>query len=102
MGAVERTGQAMLGDAIPETWDRMVRLYKACPKDSTTELCEAMLMVRTVTPDAPAQPGAVPPAPDGQVLGSSWPIPKYPLGASEGEERTPSAIAEPFYASAGG
>ncbi len=29
MGAVERTGQAMLGDAIPETWDRMVRLYRA-------------------------------------------------------------------------
>jgi len=26
---VERTGQAMLGDAIPETWDRMVRLYRA-------------------------------------------------------------------------
>lgn len=58
-------GQAMLGDASPETWDRMVRLYKACPKDSTTELCEAVLAVRPIAPDAPAPPGAHPSAPDG-------------------------------------
>ena len=57
-------GQAMLGDANPVLWDRMVRLYNACPKDSTTELCEAVLAVRTIAPDAPAQPVAAPPAPD--------------------------------------
>jgi hypothetical protein len=58
-------GQAMLGDASPETRDRMVRLYKACPKDSTTELCEAVLAVRTIASDAPAPPGVAHPAPDG-------------------------------------
>lgn len=57
-------GQAMLGDANPEMWDRMVRLYRACPRDSTTELCEAVLAVRTIAPDAPAQPGVAQPAPD--------------------------------------
>lgn len=67
-------GQAMLGDASPEMWDRMVRLYNACPRDSTTELCEAVLAVRTIAPDAPAPPA--PPVPDrakgpgfGTVLG---------------------------------
>ena len=58
-------GQALLGDARPETWDRMVRLYNACPRESATELCEAALAVRTIAPDAPAQPGAAPPASDG-------------------------------------
>lgn len=63
-------GQAMLGDANPVLWDRMVRLYNACPRDSATELCEAVLAVRTIAPDAPAppgaaQPGAASPAPDG-------------------------------------
>ena len=56
-------GQAMLGDANPEMWDRMVRLYNACPRDSTTELCEAVLAVRTIAPDAPAPPA--PRVPDG-------------------------------------
>jgi len=65
-------GQAMLGDASPEMWDRMVRLYNACPRDSTTELCEAVLAVRTIAPDAPAQPGTAQPAPDakGPVSGT--------------------------------
>lgn len=62
-------GQAMLGGANPEMWDRMVRLYNACSRDSTTELCEAVLAVRTIVPDAPAppeaaHPGAAQPAPD--------------------------------------
>jgi hypothetical protein len=57
-------GQVMLGDANPDMWDRMVRLYNACPRDSTTELCEAVLAVRTIAPDAPAPPGAAQPAPD--------------------------------------
>ena len=54
----------MLRDANPALWDRMVRLYNACPKDSMTELCEAVLAVRTIAPDAPAQPTAAPPASD--------------------------------------
>ena len=58
-------GQAMLEDASPETWDRMARLYRGCPKESATELCEAALAVRTIVPDAPAHAGASLPAPDG-------------------------------------
>lgn len=43
-------GQAMMQDANSAVWDRMVRLYKTCPQDSTTELCEAAITVRTITP----------------------------------------------------
>lgn len=54
-------GQALLREASPGTWDRMVRLYRACPQGSATELCEAALAVRTIAPGAP-QPGTAPPA----------------------------------------
>jgi len=47
-------GQSLMREADPVTWDKMVRLYKACPQESTTELCEAALTVRTIPP-APAQ-----------------------------------------------
>jgi hypothetical protein len=40
-------GQTMMQDAAPLQWNRMVRLYKACPQDSMTELCEAAMAVRT-------------------------------------------------------
>jgi hypothetical protein len=43
----------MMQDASPAQWDRMVRLYKACPQDSTTELCEATTAVRTISPSRP-------------------------------------------------
>lgn len=36
-------GQTLMREADPVTWDRMVRLYKACPQDKTTELCEATM-----------------------------------------------------------
>jgi hypothetical protein len=52
-------GEAMMQDASPAQWDRMARLYKACPQDSTTELCEAAITVRTITP---GQEGARAPA----------------------------------------
>jgi hypothetical protein len=41
-------GEAMMQDASPAQWERMVRLYKACPQDSTVELCEAATAVRTI------------------------------------------------------
>lgn len=49
-------GQAMLREADPATWDRMVRLYNACPQDSRTELCEAAIAVRTISPSASTTP----------------------------------------------
>jgi hypothetical protein len=52
-------GEAMMQDASPVQWERMARLYKACPQDSTTELCEAAITVRTITP---GQEGARAPA----------------------------------------
>jgi hypothetical protein len=52
-------GEAMMQDASPAQWERMVRLYKACPQDSTTDLCEAAITVRTITP---GQEGAKAPA----------------------------------------
>jgi len=40
-------GHALLRREGPQTWDRMVRLYKACG-DQLTELCEAAIVVRTM------------------------------------------------------
>lgn len=45
-----RAGETLMQEAAPASWERMVRLYKACPQDSTTELCETALAVRTVPP----------------------------------------------------
>jgi hypothetical protein len=42
-----RSGNAPFAASDPATWERMVRLYKACPQDSTTEPCEAAMAVRT-------------------------------------------------------
>lgn len=41
-------GQTLLQEAAPASWERMVRLYKACPQDSTTDFCEAAMAVRTI------------------------------------------------------
>ncbi len=46
-------GEAMMQQADPVAWERMVRLYKACPKDSLTELCEATMAVGTIAPSRP-------------------------------------------------
>jgi hypothetical protein len=43
-------GQTLIEEANPAVWERMVRLYRACPVDTTTELCEAALAVRTIPP----------------------------------------------------
>lgn len=55
-------GQALMRDADRETWGRLARLYNACPKDSTTELCEAAMAVRTIPPGVPAAPEGAKPA----------------------------------------
>ena len=54
-------GQAMMQDASPAAWEPMVGLYKACHQDSTTELCEAAIAARTITPGQ-GQEGAKTPA----------------------------------------
>ena len=46
-------GEAMMQDANPAEWERMVRLYKACSQESTTDLCEAAEAVRTIPPARP-------------------------------------------------
>lgn len=63
-------GQAMLQDAQPALWGRMVRLYNACPKDSTTELCEAAMAVRTIPPGQERMRNGSPP------IASSRPLPR--------------------------
>lgn len=47
-------GEAMMQDASLVQWERMARLYKACPQESTTELCEAELAVHTISSGSPA------------------------------------------------
>ena len=46
-------GQTLMEEANPAVWERMVRLYRACPLDTTTELCEAAMAVRTIPPGQP-------------------------------------------------
>lgn len=46
-------GQALLYQADPATFERMVRLYQACPKNASTELCRAAMAVKRAA--APAQ-----------------------------------------------
>lgn len=45
-----QAGETLMQEAAPAAWERMVRLYRACPQDSTAELCETALAVRTITP----------------------------------------------------
>ncbi len=40
-------GQALLARSSPDSWDQMLRLYRACG-DKTTEVCEAAITVRTI------------------------------------------------------
>jgi len=46
----------LMREVNPTSWDRMAKLYNACPEDSSTELCEAAMVVRTIPPVMPAQP----------------------------------------------
>lgn len=67
-------GQALLQDASPASWERMLRLYNACPQDSRTELCEAAMAVRTISPGSSASERA-------RETGT---VPKSPRGAGQG------------------
>ena len=53
-------GQVMLRQGNPAAFERMVRLYKACPADFPTALCETAMAVRTIAPVAPAPASAKP------------------------------------------
>jgi hypothetical protein len=56
-----QAGATLMEEASPDSFDKMARLYKACG-EQTTELCEAVIAVRSVqsaqegsrTPPAPA------------------------------------------------
>lgn len=39
-------GQVLMREGDPATFERMVRLYQACPQDSTTQLCAAAFAVK--------------------------------------------------------
>ena len=56
-GGPWKAGAALMQEANPVSWDRVLRLSRACPPDSSTELCEAAMAVRTIPPSAPFQPG---------------------------------------------
>ncbi len=56
-------GQALLARSSPESWDQMLRLYKACG-DQPTQLCEAAITVRTIPTgrEETKGPPAIPPS----------------------------------------
>ena len=56
-GGPWKAGAALMQEANPVSWDRVLRLSRACPPDSSTELCEAAMAVRTIPPGTPVQPG---------------------------------------------
>jgi hypothetical protein len=49
-GGPWQAGATLMRRADPSTWERMVRLYQACPPDSATALCEAAMTARTRPP----------------------------------------------------
>jgi hypothetical protein len=49
-GGPWQAGAALMQRADPAVWERMVRLYRACPPDSATALCEAAMTARTAPP----------------------------------------------------
>jgi hypothetical protein len=58
-------GETLMEQASPETWDRMARLYKACPQDAATELCTAAMALRAAAPGqmVPRNPAIAPSQP---------------------------------------
>jgi hypothetical protein len=57
-GGPWQVGESLMQRADPAAWDRMMRLYHACPADSMTELCVAAIAVRTAEPDQDPAPRA--------------------------------------------
>ena len=58
-GGPWKAGAALMQEANPVSWDRVLRLSRACPPDSSTELCEAAMAVRTIPP-GPETPAPIP------------------------------------------
>lgn len=67
LGGRWRGGQTMMRDASPDHWDRIIRLYNACPKDTLTEVCEAAMAGQAAQeaakPSVPTPEGAEVPGP---------------------------------------
>ncbi len=61
------SGAALMDRASPQSWDKMVRLYKACGTQAT-ELCEAAITVRTMPPLTQEETKAPPAMPPGRPL----------------------------------
>src|SRR5271165_6181166 len=66
-------GQALMREADPVTWERMTRLYNACPIAIATDLCQAAMAERT----APAAPLPIPP--EGAKSGLPGAVPAKPV-----------------------
>jgi len=64
-------GQTLMEEGSPESWDKMLRLYKACRPDTATELCEAAIAVRTIAPAQEAGRNASTPPPSRPVTRGS-------------------------------
>jgi len=83
-----KTGQTLMHEANLKAWGRMARLYNACPTETSTELCEAAMAVKTIPPGPPVQPapGEAKPAPAAPV-----PVPS----PSRGKESTQHSRRQP-------
>ena len=84
-GGQWHAGATLMHEADPEAWNRLMRLYKACPQESSTELCEAALVVRTIPPVGQPLAGQSTPAPEGtkaapSVLGRGASAASLPRG----------------------
>jgi len=66
-------GQTLMREADPVTWERMTRLYNACPIAIATDLCQAAMAERT----APAAPLQIPP--EGAKSGLPGAVPAKPV-----------------------
>ena len=49
-GGPFQAGASLMQRADPATWERMMRLYRVCPPECATELCEAALAARSARP----------------------------------------------------
>ena len=78
-------GQTLMREADPVVWSRMARLYNACPRDSSTELCEAAMTVRTIPPVG--QPLARPEGARPTESGRPTPPTRPTAPATPGKER---------------
>jgi len=86
-------GQTLMREANPEAWERLVRLYNACPQASSMEQCEAALAVRTVPPEAPAQSSqSAQPGPEGVRAGGVGTVPAPPRSRGSGSSGTETAF----------